>query len=792
MNKLKFSFLVFLFLYCFSAFSQDKAIFNNEQTGKQIGSVWLDYGNTTIYLSDFINDCTKIDSVTAESRKWKLAADKKTFEFTPSKSGKRIIELKIWNRGNATSLILKKSPKVAFNYMYEDRSGKVGKVEMSGEFNGWTPSKTSLSKSNGLWQTQLILSPGEYQYQLVVDGNYMLDPANTKKVSNNMGGFNSLITVGNETKNEVPQLITKSFTDKEIKIDIKNQIDEIIILWQNIRLKNTDYKVEKGVLTINIPEFSKTKNKSYLFILASNKSGISNDLLIPLQHNNVISESYQLERTDDFSKIIYNVFVDRFYNGYKTNDRPVKDSLILPRANYLGGDIKGIEQKINENYFNDLGVNTLWLSPLVKNPETAFGEWKKPYSKFSAYHGYWPISFTEMDNRLGKSAEFKSMVESGHKKNLNTLLDFVAHHVHEQHPVYKQHPDWTTSLYLPDGSLNTERWDEYRLTTWFDVFLPTLDLAKPQVAEMLADSALWWIKEYNLDGFRHDATKHVPLNFWRTLTEKIKTEVETKENRPIYQVGETYGSVELIGSYLGIGMLDGQFDFNVYDAALGAFARGDDFKMLKYRLNESLNNYGFHNKMCYITGNQDRGRFISYAGGSLKFEENAKEAGWTREIGVGDPIAYKKLDMLMAFNLTIPGLPVIYYGDEFGMPGGNDPDSRRMMRFGNELNNNEVRTLQMTKKLTQLRRNNMAFLYGDFIWLENSQNLMVYVRKYFNKTAIVLFNNTTNPQTYKIEKSEMINPKVFRPNFGNSLNFAGENAEVELKPMSFEVLTNEL
>ena len=600
------------------------------------------------------------------------------------------------------------------------------------------------------------------------------------------------MVVGNDSKKELPQLITKSFTEKQIHLEIINSVDEVFVFWQNVRLNKTEYKIDKSIVSITIPAYAKEKNKSYVSVYACNKAGISNDILIPLMNGKVVNEASQLDRNDQYNSILYNVFIDRFYNGDKSNDRPVKDSLILPRANYLGGDIKGVEQKINENYFNELGVNTLWLSPVVKNPEGAYGEWKKPYSKFSAYHGYWPISFTEMDNRLGNSLEFKSMIAKGHAKNLNTLLDFVAHHVHELHPVYKQHPDWTTSLYLPDGSLNTERWDEYRLTTWFDVFLPTLDLAKPQVAEMLADSALWWIKEYKLDGFRHDATKHVPLNFWRTLTSKIKTEVEQKEKRPVYQVGETYGSAELIGSYLGSGMLDGQFDFNVYDAALGAFARGDDFNMLNYRLNESLNKYGYHNKMCYITGNQDRGRFISYAGGSLKFEENAKEAGWTREIEVGNPNAYQKLEMLMAFNMTIPGLPVIYYGDEFGMPGGNDPDSRRMMRFDNELNPLEKRTLRTTQKLCSLRKSNLAFIYGDFIWLENNKNLMVYARKYFGNTAIVLFNNSEVSITYKIQKNGIINPKVFKPYFGNKYNVADDGyAEVELKPLSFEILLSE-
>jgi glycosidase len=275
------------------------------------------------------------------------------------------------------------------------------------------------------------------------------------------------------------------------------------------------------------------------------------------------------------------------------------------------------------------------------------------------------------------------------------------------------------------------------------------------------------------------------------LTNKLKREVELKENRPIYQVGETYGSVELIASYLGSGMLDGQFDFNVYDAALGAFARGDDFKMLKYRLTESLDNYGYHNKMCNITGNQDRGRFISYAGGSLKFEENAKEAGWTRNIEVGDTSAYKKLEMLMAFIMTIPGLPVIYYGDEFGMPGGNDPDSRRMMRFGSNLNTLEKRTLGTTQKLTKIRKTNLALIYGDFIWLENSENFIAYARKYFDNIVIVLFNNSPFSKTYKIENTELLKNKKITSSFNAKIRSEAKYIEVEIPAKSFEILINQ-
>ena len=84
------------------------------------------------------------------------------------------------------------------------------------------------------------------------------------------------------------------------------------------------------------------------------------------------------------------------------------------------------------------------------------------------------------------------LTDVAHENGMNVLLDYVGNHVHEDHPLMDLHPDWTTNLYLPDGSLNTERWDEYRLTTWFDTFMPTLDLERPEVAEAMSDSAAWW------------------------------------------------------------------------------------------------------------------------------------------------------------------------------------------------------------------------------------------------------------------------------------------------------------
>lgn len=438
--------------------------------------------------------------------------------------------------------------------------------------------------------------------------------------------------------------------------------------------------------------------------------------------------------------------VDRFKDGDKTNTKLVKNDSILPKANYYGGDLKGVLDKINSNYFTDLGINTIWLSPITQNPEGAYGLWKKPLTKFSAYHGYWPISNTKIDYRFGDEKVFKELIAQAHKKNLNVILDYVANHVHKEHPVYKEHPEWATPLFLPDGTMNTEKWDEHRLTTWFDTFLPTLDFSKDEVIEKMTDSATTWVTKYDLDGFRHDATKHIQLKFWRELTKKVKN----RTDRPIYQIGETYGSPELIRSYVNTGMLDGQFDFNLYDASVQAFANKEaTFQHLANTLNKAMKYYGSHHLMGNISGNQDRARFISYASGDVKFNEDAKAAGWTRKIKLSDKTAYNKLAMLQAFNLTIPGIPCIYYGDEYGAIGGNDPDNRRMMRFEGNLNQEEKTLKKRITKLIKLRRNSMALQYGSTEIIKSDNKILIIKRQYFNESISIVFNKSNEEINYK-------------------------------------------
>lgn len=752
--------------------------------------VWLEYDSTRIWYSDFMPPDIKPDSVVILGKQVSLQEGERSFLFFADSAVPPLFPMHLWYQGKSTDVLLKRSPVVKISYRFDPAGKEYREVALKGEFNGWTPSRTPLALKDGLWQTDLLVSAGRYQYLVVADGAEMLDPGCSVKESNQMGGFNSVLVAGNTAQGKSPVLISDKTSRRKIWISLKNNPEHLIVMFNNRILDDSRYRINGGDLQIQIPSKACRNQRSWIRVFAWNAWGIGNDVLIPLEKGRVILEPEKLTRQDLHTSIMYNVFVDRFFNGNPANDKHLPDSLVLPKANYFGGDLAGVLRKLDEGYFRDLGVNTLWLSPVVKNADGPYGQWSDPPTKFSSYHGYWPTSFTELDSHFGTADELKNLSESLHKAGMNILLDFVAHHVHQDHPYFKANPDIATNLYLPDGTLNTERWDEHRLTTWFDVFLPTLNLERPEVANLVSDSTVWWLNEFQLDGFRHDAAKHIPLSFWRMLTDKVRKQVVYAEKRPVYQIGETYGSKELIGSYLGSGLLDAQFDFNVFDAALGAFAGGRPFNPLSNRLIESLEFYGHHNLMGNITGNQDRGRFISYAGGDLAFEENAKAAGWTREIGVGNPVGYNRLQMMMAFIMTVPGIPVIYYGDEIGMPGGNDPDCRRMMRFGDQLNEFEKLNLGITRKLTDIRRNNLALQYGDISYQFVDDHIFAYARSYFGNTVIVVFNNGMEEKKIPVDLSGFAPGKNFLPRFGHQVTSGKDFITVSLPGNSFEILIN--
>ena len=550
-------------------------------------------------------------------------------------------------------------------------------------------------------------------------------------------------------------LVTKSFTDSTITIGVLNDYEHLQfrVLWQDTRATeyiNYEQYGTEATLTIE-PAWRESKGRSFIRVYAMGDGKRLNDLLIPLENGKVVSDVAQLTRHDDQAQVLYSLMIDRFHNGNKANDWKMNSPEVLDIVDYQGGDIAGITQKIKDGFFTELGINTIWISPITQNPWDAWGMNKFPngnkydstktYTKFSGYHGYWPIFTTEVEKRFTTEEELHEMLDVAHKNGINVILDYVANHMHINSPTLQAHPDWHTDSILPDGRRNFELWDEARLTTWFDVHIPTLDLERPEVCSPMTDSALVWLDKFAFDGFRHDACKHIPLNYWRELGAKMK---QRYPNRHIWMIGETYGDPSLIGSYVKSGMLNSQFDFNIYHTAIDVLGKpNQSLQKMHETVMQSLAAYGSHHTMGNISGNHDKCRFISLAGGAVSWNENDKAAGWEREIGVtadGNPEkeeqAYKAAMLLEVINLTIPGVPCIYQGDEYGEAGANDPDNRHMLKF-NGLSERQQQFRNEVQQLVQLRRNSLPLIYGEYIPVTVSDNLWVFDRTYMGETIRV-------------------------------------------------------
>ena len=549
-------------------------------------------------------------------------------------------------------------------------------------------------------------------------------------------------------------LISMGYQDGKLKVGFYHTVNNptLVAYVQNIPIPQNYWEQtedNKWLLDIaNCPEIARCAHgRAYLRVFAEDDTFLYNDMLLPLQDGEIVLDAAQLNRHDQQAQVLYSILIDRFENGNKDNDWKLNSPEVLDIVDYQGGDLAGITQKISEGYFDRLGVNTLWISPITQNPWDAWGcypfpngnkyDSTKTYTKFSGYHGYWPIYATQLDSRFGTPDELKALLDTAHAHNINVILDYVANHMHINSPTLQQHPDWHTDSILPDGRRNFELWDEARLTTWFDKHIPTLDLEREEVCEAMTDSALYWLENYDFDGFRHDACKHIPEDYWRMLGQKIATRWP---GRPIWMIGETYGSPELIGSYVKSGMLNAQFDFNVYFTAREALCGVKGLDEVMNNELTSLRTYGAHHTMGNISGNHDQIRFASIAGGAISIYAYGKEEGWTQEIGIGDAeTAYKRALLLEVLNMTLPGVPCIYQGDEYGEVGGNDPDNRHMMRF-KTLNTEEEEMRDEVANLIHLRRTSMPLLYGDFIPVKSTPEEIIYERIYMGDKLTIIIN----------------------------------------------------
>ena len=563
----------------------------------------------------------------------------------------------------------------------------------------------------------------------------------------------AIVVLGGNRDTKGSYMSTTAVEDGRIVVEAIAPVVEAIALWQNKSIEGVE--IEGSTIRVAVPECAKNYSRSVVRIFAASETGRFNDILLPLEYGCVVTDANDIRRQDSQSQILYSLMIDRFNNGNTANDWKINSPEVLDKVDYQGGDIAGITAKINDGFFADLGITTIWISPITQNPYDAWGQNVNPDTKFSGYHGYWPIYSTVVDKRFGTEEELRAMLDKAHSSDMNVILDYVANHLHINSPVLQEHPDWTTDLILPDGRENIALWDEQRLTTWFDKHIPTLDLEREEVCEPMTDSALHWVRNFDFDGFRHDACKHIPLNYWRMLCHKMKSEMP---DRPLWQIGETYGSVELIGSYVKTGMIDSQFDFNLYHTSRDVIVDTNrSMRDIAYVVEESEAAYGSHHTMGNITGNHDKPRFISIAGGDMPlWGIDDKAEGWHREVVVGDmDKGHAGLQLMKAIIATVPGVPCIYQGDEFGVPGANDPDNRDMMTFEG-YNDYQLKEYAQTQALLKYRRGSMPLMYGDILSLYVDDAAWVFLRHYMGEWVVVAMNVRSEATTVEATLPEFV------------------------------------
>ena len=665
-------------------------------------------------------------------------------------------------RGYFIPVNVRKKSRVFFSY--PSRKANLD-VRLFGSFNDWNRNSPPMTynAAKKRYETHRAMNPGRYEYRFLVNGRELIDPGNAKKARNPFGEFNSVLSVSSAGAGYA--LSYKSHAKKQKNVittfrlrqkgPVKRTPRQVYVIFNKQLLDTSNYTLSGSDLQVSLKQ-KRFGPRGNLWVAVQFRDGGSAYKKVHFVKGEVAGlKKHPFDWQD---AVIYSLFVDRFADGDPSNNKKVAHKELADKVNYMGGDLQGLLDKIESGYFNDLGVNVLWLSPLNQNPRDAWQEYLKPHRWYSGYHGYWPILPRAVDERFGDMALLQKVTAAAHKHGLKVILDFVSNHVHKNHPYYVEHPEWFGKLKLADGTLNLRQWDRHRLTTWFEPFLPSFDYVNSARAlEQMTDDAIWWLKTADLDGFRQDAVKHVPNAFWRTLTRKIKEQINPGRETPLFQIGESFGSYKLIRSYVNNGQLDAQFNFPLYDVAIPTFTeKGGDFRDLNLELLKGLDMFGVDHKMGNLMDSHDKVRFMALAEHDIPRGADAAEIGWKNPPRVDREQTYRMARLYMMYMMSIPGTPVLYYGDEIGMTGAADPDNRRMMRFQEKLTKAEREQLKSISRLVKMRRDHSALRYGDFRPVYVDKDVYAFLRTDLRERLLVILNKSDKPKRLALNFPEDI------------------------------------
>lgn len=375
--------------------------------------------------------------------------------------------------------------------------------------------------------------------------------------------------------------------------------------------------------------------------------------------------------------IIYHIFPDRFYNGDHSNDPPNLQAWGEPPNlwGFQGGDLQGIIQKFD--YLLDLGINTLYLTPIFQA---------------TSNHRYNPSDYYNIDPRLGTMDDFRALIGIAHRNSVRVILDGVFNHCgrgffafndileNGEHSAYR---DWFRIHRFPVDAYSNGYAQDY--DAWWGIkSQPEFNTDHPEVRQYIFDVARYWI-EQGADGWRLDVPNEIDDDsFWEQFRETVKS-----ANPEAFLLGEIWTADS---SWVGESKFDGLMNYPFRDAVLRLLYAGTlDIPHYADRVEDLIRFYPQENAqaMYLPLGSHDTERLLTKLEGDLR-----------------------KTKLAYLLQMTYPGVPAIYYGDEIGLLGDKDPDCRRAFPWNESHWNQELR--QWVKALITLRRNSKALRRGEY------------------------------------------------------------------------------
>ncbi|NTX06766.1 alpha-amylase family glycosyl hydrolase [Myxococcus sp. CA040A] len=674
---------------------------------------------------------------------------------------------------------------------YAPQQSLQGAVSVTGEWNGFSATSARMAdRGDGVFTARLEgLEPRDYGYRFVVGKQELLDPQNPYSRWVRTEEY-SRLTVPDcrEPVLELRRFVSTPEGSLDVDVAYVDGTDEVGPATDKVML-SLDGEEKPGTFDAGTGRFrlqvqGLAQGKHHVKVVAVDASGrAASPLYLPFW---VEPQKFRWE-----SGLMYFAFTDRFLNARSENDGAVAD--VDPIANYQGGDFAGITQKIEDGYFDALGVRTLWISPVDQNPEGRFiGTGGKYYA---GYHGYWPSQPRATQHRFGSIEELRALTAAAHRKGIRVIADLVLNHVHEEHPYWVSHrnDDWfNTSASCVCGTQDCD-WEEKRLTCKFTNYLPDFNWRSSNMVDQFIDDTLWWLEAADFDGFRMDAVKHMDQVAGRTLRGRLR-DITAMTGTEFYLVGETFVGADgrsQIARYISPRELDGQFDFPLYWPVREAFADGQGLERVDQAVRENEVFYAPGTINSPFIGNHDVARFISQAAKQLDGEGGDPWSSSRPSASVTDAAAFEKAKFAFTFVLTQPGVPLVYYGDEVGLPGAGDPDNRRLMRFGSTLTPLEAELLAVVQKLGQTRLAHPALQTGARHTLRIERDLYIFQRSLPDgQGAVIAINRSDVERPLVVEPlgSLAASSATYEDVFsGRTLQLAGTETVMVVPPRSVAV-----